>query len=188
MAGGDLFSLVSDLESAGVFYYLLPFLLVFVMVFAILEKTKLFGTDTEGNTKTSVNAIIGLILGLLVASQWEILDKMRLFLPKMSLVIVIFVMMLILIGIMGVPVQNGAKGIFALVLGIGSLVGLYWSLGPDFDLRVPYWVVDNQGTIMLVTIVMIIIYVIVMSGKSKAAHAGGGSAFDKMHDFFGLPR
>ncbi|MBU1204025.1 MAG: hypothetical protein KKG60_03085 [Nanoarchaeota archaeon] len=184
MAGGDLYSIVSQLESSGVFLYLLPFLLVFTVVFAILEKTALFGKSPEGNTKTGINAVVGIILGLLVASQWEIVTKMQFFLPKMSLVLIIFVMVLLLIGTIGVKVDKGAKGIFLLLLAIASIVGVYWSLGPDFDLRVPWWVIDNQTTIFWVTILLIILYVIVSGGKKKSGE--GGSFIDKMSNFLGV--
>lgn len=179
----DLYSLVSSLESTGVFQYLLPFLLVFTVIFAILEKTALFGTDGEKNTKTGINAVVGAILGLLVITQWQVVEKMNLFLPKMSLMVIIFVMILILIGIMGVDVAKGPRGIFALLLGIGAIVGIYWSLGSEFDLRMPNWVLDNQGTITLVAIILLVMYVIT---KSKNKDPNGKDAFDKMHKFFGL--
>ena len=51
---------LSFFETIGIFDVVLPFLLVFTIVFAILEKTKVFGTDDIGGVKYSkknLNAI-----------------------------------------------------------------------------------------------------------------------------------
>ena len=64
--GGDGFGgLFSAWEQAGVFAYVLPFLLIFAMVFGILTKVSLFG-DNKG-----INAILSLTVGLL-ALQFDI--------------------------------------------------------------------------------------------------------------------
>jgi hypothetical protein len=182
---GDLSSLVMDLESAGVFQYLLPFLLVFTIIFAVLEKTALFGRDNEQNTKTGINAVVGLIIGLLVITQWDVVDKMNLFLPKMSLIVVMFVMVLILIGTMGVDITHGPRGIFALIMGAGALIGIYWALSRDFNLEMPYWITNNQSTIFLVAFVAVVLWALIAGSRPRRA-AGGADAFERMGNFFGL--
>ena len=47
-----------QLQSSGFYEFALPFLLVFTIVFAILEKTKLFGGG-----KKNINLIIGIVVG-----------------------------------------------------------------------------------------------------------------------------
>jgi len=54
------------LQGVGVYDYVLPFLLVFTIIFAILEKTKLFGTEQDGRAKTNINTILALVIGLIV--------------------------------------------------------------------------------------------------------------------------
>ena len=51
---GDIFS---QLEGLGVYEYLLPFLLIFSITFAILEKVKILGED-----KKNINIIVSVIL------------------------------------------------------------------------------------------------------------------------------
>ncbi len=46
-SGGTLGNMLFSWEQAGVFSYALPFLLIFAMLFAILEKTSLFGKNNQ---------------------------------------------------------------------------------------------------------------------------------------------
>lgn len=71
---------------------ILPFLLVFTIVFAVLQKSKLFG---EG--KKQIDAIIGLVVGLLVisfANAIGIILQMTIFLAVSLVVILVLMVML----------------------------------------------------------------------------------------------
>ncbi len=52
---GDTINL---LREVGVFDFLLPFLLIFSIIFAILEKTKILGED-----KSNINIIVSTVIG-----------------------------------------------------------------------------------------------------------------------------
>src|SRR3990172_7462533 len=91
------------LQELGVFDVLLPFILIFTIVFAILQKVKIFGTDEKVR---SYNAVIALVMGLAVVVP-HVLDAyppggdivviMNQALPNVSIVVVAIVMALILI-------------------------------------------------------------------------------------------
>jgi hypothetical protein len=57
--GGGFGEVLAAWEQAGVFSYILPFLLIFAMVFGILTKINLFGENK------TINAILALTVGLL---------------------------------------------------------------------------------------------------------------------------
>lgn len=57
--GGAFGELIIAWEQAGIFSYVLPFLLIFAMVFGILTKINLFGENR------AINAILALTVGLL---------------------------------------------------------------------------------------------------------------------------
>ena len=76
---GDI---VSQFQQMGVYEYFLPFLLIFAIIFAILEKTKILGKD-----KTNVNVLVSIIIGLLLIVQQGIVATINLFLPRVSLII-----------------------------------------------------------------------------------------------------
>jgi hypothetical protein len=58
LAALDLTTILNDWANAGVFSYVLPFLLVFAFVYGLLSKVKVFGDDAKG-----VNIVIALAVG-----------------------------------------------------------------------------------------------------------------------------
>ncbi len=93
------------LDRWGLTDVLLPFLLIFVVIFAILQKTKILGED-----KKNLNVVIALVVSLMVvvphvtgrlppnADPVEIIKSA---LPQVSIVVVAILFLLIMIGIMG---------------------------------------------------------------------------------------
>ena len=96
---------IDYLISLGVFDILLPFLLVFSIVFAILEKTKILGAD-----KTNISAIVSIVVGLLVVVQKGIVQTINLFLPRVSLIIIVILMGLLVISMVMGKEFSGLKG------------------------------------------------------------------------------
>ena len=91
------------LEELGVADVLLPFLLIFTIVFAVLQKTNILGED-----KKNFNVIIALVVGLSVViphvlgtypAGMDVVELINEIIPQLSLVIVIFIMLLILTGV-----------------------------------------------------------------------------------------
>tara|TARA_Y100000034_G_scaffold104327_1_gene130786 strand:+ start:419 stop:952 length:534 start_codon:yes stop_codon:yes gene_type:complete len=154
----DLFN---QLQGYGIYEYLLPFLLVFSLTFAILEKVKILGQD-----KKNINVIVSLIIGLLFVTQTSLVSTLNIFLPKISLFIIVAVMALILFGIFGAKVHEGLGSVGLLIAAIISIIAIYWGLSPSLGFELPYWVQDNWGVI-LVLIVVIIVIALVTGGDSK---------------------
>ncbi|MBI2652737.1 hypothetical protein HYX00_04700 [Candidatus Woesearchaeota archaeon] len=84
---------------------LLPFLLIFVIVFAILQKTKILG-----ESKKNLNVVVAIIVGLLVViphvtgrfpPNADPVVIMNDALPQVSVVLVAIVFLLMLIGVFG---------------------------------------------------------------------------------------
>ena len=96
---------VLTLDRYGLTDVLLPFLLIFVIIFAILQKTRILG---EG--KKNLNVVVALVVGLLVviphvtgrfpanADPVIIINDA---LPQVSLVLVAIIFLLIMIGVFG---------------------------------------------------------------------------------------
>jgi len=160
---GDLFY---QLEGTGLYEYVLPFLLVFAIVFAIFEKTNLFG-DRKG-----VNVIISIIMGLLFVTQTSLVYTLNLFLPKMALFIVVAVMVLILFSLFGASTEKGFGGILLLLGAIASLVAIYWGLSPSLGFELPYWIQYNWDIILTLIVILIVIFVII-GGSGKPQRGEG---------------
>ncbi len=86
----------------GLFDVILPFLLVFTIVFAILEKTRILGTvkTKEGEVPNkNLNSMVAFVVGLLVVATANVVRTINESLPNVVLIIVISVSFLLMIGI-----------------------------------------------------------------------------------------
>ncbi len=94
----------AQLAAAGVFDVLIPFLLVFAIVFALLEKLKIFGADSK-----KINIIIAIAFGLFfIAPHLGLIpvspnkDPVNIIMhatPSVGVILVAIVALLILLGI-----------------------------------------------------------------------------------------
>ena len=137
----DFRNFFEDLERIGFVDVLLPFLLIFTIIFAILEKTKILG---EG--KKNMNVGIALIFGLLVViphvtgnfpAGMDPVEIINAALPSVSLVVVAIIALMILIGVfahdrimlgMTAPGWIGFFSIVTILFIFGSAAG-WWSSG-----------------------------------------------------------
>ena len=132
----DLLGGIEKLEDMGVYDVILPFLLVFVLVFAILEKIKIFGEQGR-----KFNIIIALVIGFLLVRQGGIVEFINTYLPNVSAVIIVFLGFLILLGLFGVK-SSAFKGGLMVIFVIVSLIGGIWALtqateGTDVEFSIP---------------------------------------------------
>ncbi len=105
------------LQSDFVIYAVLPFLLVFTVIFGILEKSKIFG---EG--KKQIDAIVSLVIGLIVISYSYATGIIVGLVPVMAVGVVIILVFLILFGF--VFKEGDFKIHWGLQLAFGILAGI----------------------------------------------------------------
>ena len=86
----------------GLFDVVLPFLLVFTIVFAILEKTRILGTvkikDQDVPNK-NLNSMVAFVVGLLTVATANVVRTLNESLPNIVLLTVVGVSFLIMIGV-----------------------------------------------------------------------------------------
>jgi hypothetical protein len=108
--------------------FVLPFLLMFFIVFALLEKTKVLGGD-----KKQISALVAFVIGLIFISAFTpkmVVEDIILFLA-VALVIVFAGLLLFSFGIGGDGKidEKWFKGVFGVIIAIGLLVTVLWSAG-----------------------------------------------------------
>jgi len=89
------------LAKIGVYDVILPFLLVFTIVFAILEKTKILGVEKIGDqtiTKKNINAIISFVLAFLVIASTQLVAVINQVMSHVVLLLILGVSFLLLVG------------------------------------------------------------------------------------------
>ena len=135
--------------------YIYPFVLVFVLVFAILDKTKILG---EG--KRQINAIISLMIALLFVTVGGAVGIVVRLMPFLAVMLVIILVFYLMMGFAwnekeGFTVPKGMKyalgGIIAVSLVIALLIITgYWSRVIDVVSGQSSW----TSTIFLIVIIV----------------------------------
>lgn len=93
---------IQFLDKLGVYEILLPFLLVFTVVYAILEKTKLFGEEEykgDHYTRKGLNSLFAFVVAFLVIASTRVVAAMNEAIANMVLLILLSVSFLITVGI-----------------------------------------------------------------------------------------
>lgn len=101
MASTLLGNVLEFLKQLGVYDVLLPFLLVFTIVFAILERTRIFGTekiDNQEYPKKNLNAMAAFVISFLVIASSQLVAAITQISSQMVLVLFLVVFSLLLVG------------------------------------------------------------------------------------------
>ena len=99
MAESPLGRALDFLRDFGFFDVVLPFLLIFAIIFGILEKTKIFGTEGDkGLAKKNINAMIAFVLALFFISSRKLVELTALSLPMVGVIAVVVVSVMMLAG------------------------------------------------------------------------------------------
>jgi hypothetical protein len=86
----------------GIYDVILPFLLVFAVTFAILEKTKIFGTEKIGDavyTRKNYNALVAFCLGFFVVASTKLVAIVNQGMANIAIIMVSFVSFMMTIGV-----------------------------------------------------------------------------------------
>jgi hypothetical protein len=99
-------------ERLGVYEILLPFLLVFTIVFAILEKSAILGFDTDKDgkykmTKKNQNSMIAFVTAFIVTASAEVVRVMNRIIADTIILLVLALCFLMLIGIFHKQEKDG---------------------------------------------------------------------------------
>ncbi len=92
---------ITFFDRIGLYDVVLPFLLVFTIVFAILEKTKVLGTEKlEGHeyTKKNLNAMAAFVISFLVIAAKEIVEIINETVSRAVIVLFFSILFLMLVG------------------------------------------------------------------------------------------
>ncbi len=108
--------IILQLETLGLFDFILPFLLMFAIIFGVLSYTKIFGG------KGGIHAIIAFVIGLL-AVRWPVYtDFLNIISPKLGIGMVVILVLVLLIG-MFIPKDSRAV-MGWILMGVGVIIFL----------------------------------------------------------------
>jgi len=157
-----------QLQEIGVMDVILPFILVFTIVFAVLQKTKILGEDPETHKpRKNFNSVIALVMALGVIiphitgsypANADIVNIVNQALPNISVVLIAVIMMLLMIGVFGGDVDIAKSknlATFAIIFAILGTVYIFGSAANWWEL--PTWMsfLNNSDTQALVIIILV---------------------------------
>ena len=91
---------IEFLDKIGIYDVVLPFLLIFAIVFAILDKTKVLGTEKYGDIdmpKKNLNAIVAFVLAFLVVASSKLVQLITTISSHLVSVLIIIMLFLTLV-------------------------------------------------------------------------------------------
>lgn len=195
MADSSFRSSLNFLADLGIFDVVLPFLLVFTIVFAMLEKTKIFGIEKHDGheyTKKNLNALTAFVIAFFTIASSQLVATITSVSANMVILLLASVLFLLLVGSFHEEKEGSffldkkVKNLFIGIMGIG-LLGIFLnaittSNGDSWLEVVLGWLADFSNNDVIASVVLIIIVVGVMffvvsgsnQGKSDSGHGGSG--------------
>ena len=153
---------INYLVDIGVYDVFLPFLLVFAIIFAILEKTKILGKD-----KSNINAIVAVVVGLLLVVQQGIVQIINAFLPRVSLIIVVILMGLLIIAMIAGKEYKGIQGTTLGVAMILVIIAIIFALTASPSTGANWLTSSDRETLLRIGIPLLIFIGVIWFVVSK---------------------
>lgn len=100
-------------ESQGLFSVFLPFLLIFAVTFAVLNKSKILGG------KTGIDVIVALCIGLLALQQEFLRDFFSELFPRLGMGIGVLITLVILVGLF---ITSKSENVWMIILGTAAAI------------------------------------------------------------------
>jgi hypothetical protein len=182
------------LESYGFTDALLPFLLIFTIIFAVLQKTNIMGKD-----KKNFNVILALVMALTAVIPhvtgtypygYDVIDIINQALPQVSLLAVAAIMLMVLVGLFGAEAKwmggsiSGWMAIISfifIVLIFGGAAG-WWVNISDYI----HWMDDDTVALIVMILIFGVIIWYVTKPESKGDVTKGlGDFVEGIGNMFG---
>ncbi len=156
-SGGGFNNLFFNLNQQGIFSFALPVLLIFVLLFGILEKTSFFDNK-------AINGIIAGTIALLSMQFGYVSYFFANIFPQLSVALIVILVAILLLGSFFDFGNKNVKVIFGILIGVAflmilgnsfSFMNFYGSWGFGYF---GYWLEDNLGTILIVGLMVFLFY------------------------------
>lgn len=188
---------IRQLYDAGILDILLPFILIFTVIFAILQRTKVLGQNDSGKPMKNFNAVVALVMGAAAVIPhilWgsrnprdpylsngliDVVQVINNALPNVSLIVIAVLAFLILIGIWGVNINIAGSSLGGIITIVSLLVIIFiFTVAAGIFVRLPNWLhflKDPQTQALVVTILVFgLIIRFIVGGDDEPKNDGPG--------------
>lgn len=185
----DFPDMIRTLENYGITDVLLPFILIFTIVFAVMQKTKLLGDGRK-----NYNVIIALVMSLAVViphvlgkypAGADVVDIMNSALPNVSIILVAILMVMIILGLFGANIRlagNTMSGWFV-IIAIVLIFAIFGSAAGWFNAGWLDKIIPDSDTRNLIVIILVFGIIIAFITKDDS-ESKKGNFFDNVGKSF----
>lgn len=163
-------NMIMSLQQWGVVDVVLPFVLIFTIVFAVLEKTKILGSDDAKVRKYAV--VIAMVVAFSVVVPhitgtpyfgYDVVDAINTALPQIGLLLVSIVMMLLSVGLWTGEKPDGSKGIgvWFILASIVMIIMIFISSIGIYD--VPIWLESLLRSDVVPLVIAILVFGVIIN-------------------------
>lgn len=179
---------VEFLDKLGVYDVVLPFLLVFVITFAVLDKTRILGYDKVGDKewpKKNLNAIFAFVVSFLVIASTTIVRAINEVLANVVLLLVLIISFLMLVGVffgsgeVTLEKYPGWTRFFMVIIFI-AIVAIFLQAFGLLRLIVGF-IILNYKLEWVATLLLLILIIIFMVYVTRDSGGSGGEAKKEAH-------
>ncbi len=176
--GGYLQNAFYWLSYYGITDVILPFLLIYTVTFAILQKIKILGEESK-----RFNVIIALVLGLSVviphvlglypSPHADVVNIINNALPNVSVFIIAIIMLFLLIGLWGGKAKWKGAGTTSVTI-VSLIIMIYiFARAAGWTGQLPYWLYFLEDPNTQALLIVVIIFFIVIGYITKEPPAEG---------------
>jgi len=171
----------------GLYDVVLPFILVFSIVFAVLEKTQIFGMEeVEGKkyTRKNINVMVAFVMSFFVVASSKLVEIITEVSSNIVILLMLAILFLLLVGSFykegeGSFLQGGWKTFFTFIMFIGIIFIFLNALHTDSGdtwLDV-FWDFVSEGSggnavgsvILIIVIVLLMVYIVKEPGNKDSS-------------------
>ena len=159
---------------------ILPFILIFVVVFAILQKTKILG---EG--KKQIDSIVSLVVALIAVSFGWATGVIVKLMPFLAVAVVIILILLILMGFIhgedkAYEMPKGLKIGVGVAAGVALIVAILWATGSlEYIWENLFGTGTENNAILSNVIFIIVIIAVIVIALTTTKNSGDGEGKKK---------
>ncbi|MBI2663939.1 hypothetical protein HYX10_01200 [Candidatus Woesearchaeota archaeon] len=179
------------MEELGLLDSLLPFILIFTVIFAVLQKTHIIG---EG--RREFNTVVALVLSLMVVIPHvtgryppgsDVVVIINTALPQVSLLVVAVLAALLLIGVFAPGVMFGGTGLGAIlgVLALGSIAYIFGNAAGWWRMPGVLSFLNNPDTQVVLIIVLVFGVIIWFITREPSKGQGLNNILESLKKTFG---
>ncbi len=166
-------------ERFGFFSVIVPFLLVFTIVFAILEKTRVLGEE-DGEPRKNLNSMVAFAVALLVVATVRVVEAINKSLPAIAFLLIASVSFLMLVGLFygtgEIKFEKGWQRTFIFVVMFIAIIAVFlYSLG-WLDVILSYvgsnWDRTVVPSVIFFIIILVVMWYVIAGGEGKKKKEG----------------